>query len=216
MNSKTVLIVDDSKLDQQLLSQVLSRKTSHKIISANNANDALTLLQQNPIDLILLDNMLPDRSGLDVLKEIRATHNAMNLPIIMITGKTETSDVVEALQAGANDYIAKPVNFEITLSRVQTQLALNETSKQMAKMQEFEAIHAMITTYNHEINNPLTIAIGNLEKLSRDVNNTIAQERVKSSLWRIADIVKEIQKISDQCNFQFGIYANSSKMIKIK
>jgi DNA-binding response OmpR family regulator len=73
---------------------------------------------------VLLDILMPRISGLDVLRLLRARYPAADLPVIMATAKDQSSDVVEALQLGANDYVTKPFDFPVVLARIQTQLSL--------------------------------------------------------------------------------------------
>jgi len=100
----------------------------------------LELIEQQPFDLILLDIMMPGISGIEVLKTIRQSYSASELPVIMVTAKGDSEDVVTALKLGANDYVIKPLDFPIVLARVQTQLEAcrsHQTLKKRAK--ELEA-----------------------------------------------------------------------------
>lgn len=83
----------------------------------------------------------------------------------MVSSKSQDSIIVNCFKAGANDYITKPINFEIALTRILNHLKLAEAIKDRVKLQELAALNAMVTTYNHEINNPLTIALGRMAKL---------------------------------------------------
>lgn len=118
-----ILVVDDNALNRDMLGRRLSRR-GYEVGIAEDGQQALDLLHREPYDLILLDWMMPGLSGIDVLKQIRATHSPMDLPVIMATAKTEADDVVEALRAEANDYVTKPLNFDVVNARIQTQLGL--------------------------------------------------------------------------------------------
>ncbi len=83
---------------------------------------ALELIASETFDAVLLDIMMPDLSGFEVLSRIRSTHSPESLPVIMVTARTETSDIVKALESGANDYVTKPVDFAIALARVSAQV----------------------------------------------------------------------------------------------
>ncbi len=157
---------------------------------------------------------MPGVHGTEVLKKIREKFNPIWLPIIMITAKSEASDVVSCLQKGANDYITKPLNFEVAVSRISTHLKLAEISHEMSRLKEMAALDAMITTYSHEINNPLAIAIGCLNTSLLD--DEVAVEKLKSSLWRVADIVKKIRSVTEQKEAEYQEYAGSGKMVKMR
>ena len=208
MKQKTIMIVDDSSFDRQLLESALLRKLGCNIIQADSGNHCLEQIGMQKVDLILMDIMMPEPSGTQVVLEIRKNFNAIELPIIMVTAKAETLDVVECLQNGANDYIMKPMNFEVALSRIFTHLKLAEVAQEMSKLKEMAALDALITTYNHEINNPLSIALGSL--------GPEPNQRLKTALWRIADVVKKIREVTEKKEAEYANYASFSKMIKLK
>src|SRR6185503_20359862 len=81
-------------------------------------------IASEPIDLVLLDIEMPGMSGVDVLREVRKTRTGLQLPILMATARTDSADMVEALGAGANDYVVKPLAFPVVFARVEAQLRL--------------------------------------------------------------------------------------------
>jgi len=214
MSRKTILIVDDSKFDRTLLAKALARKSEFTTLQAKSGEECLELLKIQKIDLILMDIMMPGVFGTQVLIQIREQFNPIELPIIMVTSKSETSDLIGCLQSGANDYITKPVNFDVALSRISTHLKLAEVSYEMSKLKEMAALDALIVTYNHEINSPLGVAIGCLE--APVFKNQLPAEKLKSSLWRIVDVIKKIREVTDKKEAQYTDYSKFSKMIKIK
>jgi DNA-binding response OmpR family regulator len=133
----------------------------------------------------------------------------------MVTAKSDASDVVELLSLGANDYIVKPIDFEIAVMRIMTHIKIGTLFREMGRLKQVEAINAIITTYNHEINNPLSIAFGCL-KLCLKKNDTESLEKLESSLWRIASIVRKIQETTFTDEIKFENYSKNTKMIKIK
>jgi diguanylate cyclase (GGDEF)-like protein/PAS domain S-box-containing protein len=119
---ENLLVVDDEEMNRNLLSRRLERSGFHVDIATGGA-DALQKLSERPYDLILLDQMMPEKSGSDVLRELRVEHSASELPVIMVTAITDSGRVAEALDLGANDYITKPVDFTIALARIRAQLS---------------------------------------------------------------------------------------------
>ena len=214
MNNRPILIVDDSDFERGLLSKALSLKGSYQILEAQNGDECLEIIGKQTVGLILMDIMMPGTFGSDVLKKIREQFNAIELPIIMVTSKSDAVDIISCLQSGANDYITKPVNFEVAISRITTHLKLAAISNEMSRLKEMATVDAMITTYNHEINNPLAIAISCIE--SKDIAEPATKERLKVALWRVADIVKKIKSLSEKKEIEYEPYASSSKMFKLK
>lgn len=214
MSKRSILVVDDSDFDRGLLVKALSMKGNFSTLEASSGQQCLEMIATHQIGLILMDILMPGEIGSDVLKKIREKYNAIELPIIMVTSKTDTADVISCLQAGANDYIMKPMNFEIAVSRISTHLKLAEISYVMAKLKETAALNAMITTYNHKINNPLAIAIGTLNE--KDLNDPSIKEKLSAALWQVADIVKKIKLVTEKSEIEYDEYAGSGKMVKIK
>ncbi|WP_374470626.1 response regulator [Phenylobacterium sp.] len=116
-----ILIVDDVADNRTILGRRFQRR-GFEIAEADSGRGALAMVEQEDFDVVLLDVMMPDMNGLEVLRRIRQTHSDVQLPVIMVTGKTESQDIVEALNAGANDYITKPVDFAVAMARVSTQV----------------------------------------------------------------------------------------------
>lgn len=123
--SGKLLVVDDNEMNRDMLGRRLSRR-GHSVLTAENGQQALDVIGQESIDVVLLDIMMPGISGIDVLRTVRETYTASDLPVIMATAKSESEDVVEALKLGANDYVTKPLNFPVVLARVATQLSLKK------------------------------------------------------------------------------------------
>ncbi len=102
--------------------------------------EALTLLPQSKFDLVLLDVEMPGLSGFDVLAQLRATYSRTQLPVIMVTARTAGEDVVEALKIGANDYVTKPIDFQVALARIETHLAHKRAVEDLRDSEERYAL----------------------------------------------------------------------------
>jgi len=116
---KHVLIIEDEEGILQFIKQGLEEE-NYQISSATNGLDGLTLFQNEKFDLVLLDWMLPEMTGLEVCKKIRETNS--KTPIIFLTAKDTVQETVEGLKTGANDYIKKPFSFDELLERIKVQL----------------------------------------------------------------------------------------------
>ncbi len=116
----TVLVVDDDENNRDVLGRVLQLK-GYAVVLAASGPEALEIVSSKPVDLVLLDIMMPDVSGLDVLKALRASHARDALPVIMATAKDQPKDVVDALEMGANDYVTKPLDFAVVMARIEAQ-----------------------------------------------------------------------------------------------
>ena len=123
----SILVVDDNEMNREVLGRRL-RKVGYLIHFAESGEAALETLEQETISLVLLDVMMPGIGGWETLRRIRLELTATELPVIMVTAKDQSEDVVKAFGLGANDYITKPIDFPITLARVQSQLQLLKSS----------------------------------------------------------------------------------------
>ena len=119
--SATLLVVDDDPMNRDVLSRRLARN-GYAVLTAENGHEALGKLTDNRIDAILLDVMMPGMSGIETLRRVRQTRSLSELPVIMVTANDRSEDVVEALSAGANDYVTKPIDFPVALARIRTQV----------------------------------------------------------------------------------------------
>ncbi len=125
-----LLVADDNEMNRDLLARRLSRR-GFKVVTAVDGQEALDKIASQSFDVIVLDIMMPRVDGMEVLNRVRKTTAAADLPIIMATAKSETQDVVRALEMGANDYVTKPLDFQIVLARVQTQLSLKRAREEL-------------------------------------------------------------------------------------
>jgi two-component system KDP operon response regulator KdpE len=118
MDAGRILIVDDEVPIRRLLRTTLSAQR-FEVVEAGNAAAALTQLQQEPPDLVLLDLGLPDRDGLDLLRDIRALSE---VPVIVLSSRDQESGKVQALDGGADDYVTKPFGAEELMARIRAAL----------------------------------------------------------------------------------------------
>ena len=117
MPAKRVFIVEDEPDMAELVAMRL-KKEHYKVEVARDGADALERIRAAVPDLVLLDIMLPGLSGMDVLKELRADPRTAGVPVVMLTARTEDSDIVVGLQLGADDYVTKPFSMSVLVARV--------------------------------------------------------------------------------------------------
>ncbi|HEY7055903.1 MAG TPA: EAL domain-containing protein [Vicinamibacterales bacterium] len=117
----TLLVVDDEPLNRDALQRRLARSGYH-VLTAETGAEALQMVDAQRVDLVLLDVMMPEMNGIQTLRRLRESRPISELPVIMVTARDSSEDVVEALDAGANDYVTKPVDFSVAQARIRTQL----------------------------------------------------------------------------------------------
>jgi two-component system response regulator MtrA len=118
---KRILVVDDNQDIRDLVVHILSADGFH-VYSANDGDSALAILAANQVDLVLLDVMMPGKSGLEVLDQIRngSQKKTHEIPVVMMTAKSTIEDIDEALTLGATSYIVKPFRGTSIRERVRT------------------------------------------------------------------------------------------------
>ena len=121
MANEKILVVDDEEHILELISFNLTNN-GYKVIKANNGIDAVRLAIEEKPKLILLDLMIPGKDGYDVCREVRSNSEIRNIPIIMLTAKSEELDKILGLELGADDYITKPFSVRELLARVKAVL----------------------------------------------------------------------------------------------
>src|SRR3954465_15009377 len=131
----SVLIVDDEETNSEALAGRLQRH-SYAVTVAKSGRQALELLGERRFDLVLLDVMMPGMNGLEVLRLLRRVDSLADLPVIMVTARSDSADVVEALELGANDYLTKPLDLPVALARIRTQLALRRAVGQVTDLEQ--------------------------------------------------------------------------------
>src|ERR1051326_5330274 len=120
VKSPALLVVDDDELNRDMIGRCLEME-EYSVTLAENGAQALAEIGRRSFDLVLLDVMMPGMSGLEVLQRIREKLTSAELPVIMVTAKDQSEDVVEAFRLGANDYVTKPIDIPVMLVRIVTQ-----------------------------------------------------------------------------------------------
>ena len=136
-----LLIVDDNEMNRDMLARRLERN-GYLVDVVESAKQLMQRVKQNTVDLVLLDIEMPGISGLDALKTLRESYSPVQLPIIMVTAKSQSEDIVKALNLGANDYLTKPVDLPVALARIGTQLSHKRAQEALRESEERYALAA--------------------------------------------------------------------------
>jgi PAS domain S-box-containing protein len=130
-----VLVVDDEKTNRQILTQILSLQKKYTATQASSGAEALTLIKNGyKPDIILMDVMMPDMTGLEVTQKLRKRWQADQLPILLVTAKNQVKDIVDGLEAGANDYLTKPIYKDELLAKIRTHLHIKELKAETLRL----------------------------------------------------------------------------------
>jgi two-component system, OmpR family, alkaline phosphatase synthesis response regulator PhoP len=145
-----ILVIDDEP-DIQTLLRFNLQKEGHTITVAGNGSDGLQELRRSAFDLVLLDLMLPDRDGLEVCRVMRSDQRLATVPIIMLTAKSEESDIVIGLGLGADDYVTKPFRIKELMARIKVRLSRNRDERVEADRKRMQIEGLTIDPVGHRI-----------------------------------------------------------------
>lgn len=204
MNSNnSILIVEDDPVNVEIYRTMLQNK--YKLLIAENGKRAEEVMEQTPPDIVLLDIMLPDANGVDLCRKFKNADKSKHIPLILVTALDQLEDKLKGLQAGANDYLNKPVDeLELQL-KIKNHLIIQEQYTLIKKQNE--EINRFVDVMLHDLKNPLTVIMGYIEliyEMSTDdfiVNSlkkvSASSEQMLDNINRVLDIQKRERRISD-------------------
>lgn len=147
-----ILVIDDNIENLKVVGNILQEE-QFDIAVATSGESAINLLLNNPIDLILMDIMMPEMDGFEACRRIKQIHNLKDIPLIFLTAKSQTSDILAAFDVGGVDYIFKPFNRLELVARVRTHLELFLAKRQLNELyQNRDLIYSILA---HDIRTPL-------------------------------------------------------------
>ncbi|NUP11069.1 MAG: hybrid sensor histidine kinase/response regulator [Polyangiaceae bacterium] len=173
----TILVVDDDRMSTMMLTRVLT-SIGHSVTSASSGKAALELLDSKAFDVLILDCLMPEMDGYEVLEIVRGKPALKDLAIIMVSGVEDMASVVACLELGARDYLNKPFDPAVLRARIQNALAQKRSREREAKLyadlaanyeklRELESLRDnLIHMIVHDLRVPLTNVIGGLDMLS--------------------------------------------------
>jgi two-component system, sensor histidine kinase and response regulator len=171
-----ILLVDDEPRNLALLESILA-PLGHELLKAEGGEAAIAALGGRHPDLILLDVVMPDLDGIDVLTHVRAHDPASHIPVILVTGQAEREARLRGFEAGADEFLEKPVDRALLLARVRTLLRLKEAGDELLRrnveLEQLRREQRELTDFVvHDLKNPLSVVHINLSWLREAVGPT--------------------------------------------
>jgi two-component system, sensor histidine kinase and response regulator len=175
--SGLLLVVDDDAMNRDVLSRRLERQ-GHRVRTASSGREALQLMQEHAFEVVLLDIMMPDMDGYEVLGHLKADERLRHVPVIMISAIDEVQSVVRCIEAGAEDYLAKPFDPTLLKARIGASLEkkrgrdresvlYEQLQKNYKRLEEVEKLRDdMRNMIVHDLRTPLTSMIVGVEMLA--------------------------------------------------
>src|SRR4030067_1104630 len=125
-NDSYILIVEDSRTQARQLADVLI-PLGHRISIAGNGKEALVLLKERKPAIVVADIVMPEMDGYELCKVIKSDNKFKDIPVLLLTQLSDPKEIIKGLESGADDFIVKPYNKELLMTRLQTLLSLNKT-----------------------------------------------------------------------------------------
>lgn len=226
--SARILLVEDDPVQAAVTCDLLDRQ-GHTMIWKRSLAEARDAVRAQAPDLVLLDRVLPDGDGTALCQELKTDPTSRELPIILLTARTQVEDRVEGLLSGADDYISKPFHAEELLARVhgilrtltlqrelrqkaeelaQKNQELLETQDRLVRSERLAAIGQIGLAIRHEINNPLGTILGNAELLLNQAEVLPADARrkletISRASLRIRDVVRRLEVIREDRTVEY-------------
>ena len=188
MEKQTILIVDDEKEIRDLIEIYLANE-GYETLKASNGVEALEMADKNHVDLIILDIMMPKKDGIQACMELRKTKN---MPVIMLSAKTQDMDKILGLTSGADDYLTKPFNPLELIARVKSQLrryyTLNSEKPRNENILVLDDIVINISTREVKKGNDLIkltkTEFDMLEYMTRNTGIVLSVEKIYENVWK--------------------------------
>ncbi len=210
-----ILIVDDNPDNLEIISTRLQFR-GYNVATAERGEEAIGIVHDRRPDLMLLDIMMPDMDGYEVARRIRATEDLAYIPIIFVTARDSTEDKVTGLDAGADDYLTKPINFPELEARVRSMLRIKRLQDQLEEknkeLEELSISDGLTGLYNHRhihellqeeferskrSGEPVSVVMLDLDKF-KAVNDTWGHQAGDHVLVTLADILRETAREVDR------------------
>jgi len=224
---KRILIVDDNPDNVDIIRYKIERSEAFnlEVVVAFSGEDAIEIAAKEPLDIVLLDVMMPRISGFEVCRRIKENKGGDFLPIIMVTAREDLEAKIQGFAAGADDYIAKPFDHQELEARIKAMLhiktlqdELQLSRRRLIEAERLAAIGEVAASVNHEINNPLCAIMLNAQLLAEEIerNPESARRRaakIEENVERIQNITRRIQELKESGTTD---YVSGDKMLDLK
>jgi DNA-binding response OmpR family regulator len=200
-DSPMVLLVEDQERAARGLEELLQLE-GFRVTLAKDGPTGIAAASDAPVDAIVLDVMLPGMSGFDVCRRLRKLDRTSKVPIVMLTGLSDTPSKLQSFEIGADDYLVKPVPARELAARLRKLISGRQENADNVHRQRLQAIGEIAAAVAHEINNPLAAALGTLDLvlLRRDLGDDVRKElnTSRQQMWRIASVLSQLTDVRDR------------------
>lgn len=221
-----VLLADDDAFMRLLYEEVL-RSCGHEAIVATDGTEAWAMFEREVPPLVILDWQMPGPDGLEVCRRIRAHPESEVTFVLLVTARDGADDLTQVLDAGADDYLSKPVTpdnlqarVRIAERRIEVSRARKAAEEELRRARYLAGIGETTLTIQHEINNPLAALLANVSLIRSGVLNQgeVSESMVviEEQTRRIAEVVRRLREIERERNAMSVEYLGEARMIDLR
>ncbi len=215
ISEKLVLIIDDDEMLLKVFEKRLSA-AGYRSITATGALEGLSLLRQFQPPVVVVDWMMPGMDGIEFCRQVREDDQFKDTYLIVVTSLDTKEGKVYALEAGADDFLRKPINYEELIARIRVAFRIKDFQREKQERIRLEGILEMAGAASHELNQPLQIILGKIELIlmELDENHPLYNPLsiIKEQALRIASITRKIGRI---VRYESKEYPGGMKMVDI-
>lgn len=218
MTEKDKILVVEDERDTRFILEKLLTKNNFEVITANNGQEALQLLETFTPKVILADWTMPIMDGLELCNQIKNSEKLKIIYYIILTARTSLRDRVTGLDVGADDFLMKPIENQELVARIRSGIRIFNLQRELKTIEHSKAVVELACTIGHKINNPLSslkIAMNNLkESVPAKTSDHIDEdfEIMQQAIERIQTFVQQLTHLE---NPEIINYTDDSKMIKL-
>jgi DNA-binding response OmpR family regulator len=195
IESPKVLIIEDSTVQVLLYRRVLE-ELNCELVVAHNGKEGIELARKELPDLVLLDIMMPEVNGFEVCAILKQDPATASIPVIFISSRSDLADLKEGLEAGAVDFLRKPVVGGELLARVKANLRFRALQDELICEKQKTAMLEMAGAVAHNFSQPLTVLLGSLQLLERRLSKATATADVRELMNSISEAAQRIASLT--------------------
>ena len=213
-----ILVVEDER-DTRFILEKLLTKNNFEVITANNGQEALKLLETFTPKVILADWTMPIMDGLELCNQIKNNEKLKIIYFIILTARTSLRDRVTGLDVGADDFLMKPIENQELVARIRSGIRIFNLQRELKTIEHSKAVVELACTIGHKINNPLSslkLAMNNLMESSSVKSSDQTDEDFEIMKQAIERIQTFVQQLTHLENPQIINYSDDTNMIKLE
>lgn len=213
---ETILVVEDDRISLNFIKAMLI-EAGYRIQTAEDGLLCLNMVAEVNPDLVLMDVVMPNMDGIEACRRLKGDGSLQHVPVIFVTGNTDDRTLQAAFDAGANDYVRKPVKQVELLARVRTVLTQRKMIRRLAEKEKLKGVLETAGGICHELNQPLQYVLGVVQLMMMDTSpEDVAYTHLNAIRESIEQMGEITHKLTEITQFRTLKYAGDRDIIDVK